>query len=758
MSGHGGNEMSMRRRLGIVLLLCVGGTGVHAQGPRSDTSDADASANPGATRIELSEERFETPEMAAIERHWQELTESAGDPAIGAGAGEARATLIEFIDYACPHCRKAAPVVLRLAEEHPQLRVVFKEFPILGEASYEAARASVAAARQPGWRAFHEALMGSPPGLSSDEAIYEAAVTGGLDLERLARDIESAETAQVIERSMRLARSLGVASTPSVVARNGIGNVLMMGGVSRRRLERFLALDLEPGNAESHVRLGRELHALARRGFRTDETLRAQALKALTEAIRVSPSDPKAYVARALLRRGRRSWSEEEYARTLRDYTEAIRLDPDDPALYIRRAEFLEDDEDTFLQAIEDYETAIRLEPNNPSLYLSRARAWMTYRAEKGDYPDRFEQAARDYDHAVRLGPDHRRAHAARAIFWAGRAKSRFPSLTESQKRRYREEALRSYDEAIRIDSTDPFLYNQRGWVRIDVGHDRAMEDFDQAVRLEPDVANRYGNRAKASMRLGNSAQAIADYSEAIRLDPKGGDWYWARAHAWSQLGNDEQALRDYDALIELEPGKPLGYILRARFWKARGENDRAIRDYDQAIRMLEGIPKKEWYDARTDLQLKEGRYREAVRGYEEAIRDFEQASRQEPLLTGLNGVQADYCNALAWLLATGPVEIRDGARAVELARKAVEIFDYATYRDTLAAALVEAGEIGAAIAEYETAIGMEPRFVEDYQEMLEQKGFVVTVNGVYDEATRRALYECVRSGCQLVELDDVWQ
>lgn len=71
---------------------------------------------------------------------------------------------------------------------------------------------------------------------------------------------------------------------------------------------------------------------------------------------------------------------------------------------------------------------------------------------------------------------------------------------------------------------------------------------------------------------------------------------------------------------------------------------------------------------------------------------------------------------------------------------------------------LVEAGEVGAAIAEYETAIGMEPRLVEDYQEMLEQKGFVVTVNGVYDEATRRALYECVHSGCQLVALDDVRQ
>ena len=735
--------MSMWHRLGVIVLLGVCGTWVHAQGFRSGTSEADASASRDGKGIELFEERFETPEMAAIERHWLDLTESAGDPAIGAGAGEAHATLIEFIDYACPYCRKAAPGVLRLAEEHPQLRVVFKEFPILGEASYEAARASVAAARQPGWRAFHEALMGSPPGLSIDEAIYEAAVAGGLDLERLARDMVSAQTAQVIERSTRLARSLGVNSTPSVVARNGVGNVLMMGGVSRRRLERFLALEVKPGDAESHVRLGRELLALGRRGlFRTDKTLRAQALEAFTEAIRLGPSDPKAYVARAHERGGA---SEEDRAKSLRDYTEAIRLDPNDARLYVARAKFLERRKDTFLQAIEDYGAVVRLEPDNPDLYLMRALAWENGVNRWDDYSNGLEEAAKDLDQAVRLGPDHRRAHAARAIFWAGRAKSRFPSLTESQKRRYREEALRSYDEAIRIDSTDPFLYNQRGWVRIDVGHDRAMEDFDQAVRLEPDVANRYGNRAKASMRLGNSAQAIADYSEAIRLDPTDPYLYLARARAWASLGNDERALRDYDTRIRIEPGNPFAYVLRGKFLGDRGHSERAIRDYDEAIRLetrWHYAWNRGWYRARAEFQLRAGRYQEAVRGLEEVA-----GRSHDPSVLG------EAYDWLAQFLATGPADFRDGGRAVVLARKAVNSNEESDrFRATLAAALVEAGEFDAAIAEYETILGMRPKhYLGSFKHLLREKGYAVAENGEYDEATRQALHTCVRSGCRFL-------
>ena len=206
-------------RLGFVVLVCVCGTFVQAQGSRS----------------------------SAIDRHWQKLAASAGDPAIGASPEEARATLVEFIDYACGYCRKAAPFVLSLTDKYPHLRVVFKEFPILGEASYEAARASVAAARQPGWRPFHEALMAPSFGLSVDDAIHRAAVAAGLDLEQLASDMRSAETKWVIERNLQLARSLGINSTPTVVARNGLGNVLIETGVSRHRLTRFLARGAAPG-------------------------------------------------------------------------------------------------------------------------------------------------------------------------------------------------------------------------------------------------------------------------------------------------------------------------------------------------------------------------------------------------------------------------------------------------------------------------------------------------------------------------------
>ncbi|MDD9983886.1 MAG: thioredoxin domain-containing protein [Gammaproteobacteria bacterium] len=206
-------------KMGLVILACVCATVVHAQASRN----------------------------AAIDRHWQELSASAGDPAIGASAEEARATLVEFIDYACRYCRKAAPFVLSLTDKYPHLRVVFKEFPILGEASFEAARASVAAARQPGWRAFHATLMAPSPGLSVDDAIHRAAAAAGLDLERLASDMRSAETGWVIERNLQLARSLGINSTPTLIARNGLGNVLIETGLRRHRLTRFLARGAGPG-------------------------------------------------------------------------------------------------------------------------------------------------------------------------------------------------------------------------------------------------------------------------------------------------------------------------------------------------------------------------------------------------------------------------------------------------------------------------------------------------------------------------------
>ena len=102
-----------------------------------------------------------------------------GDPALG--PPDAEIVIFEFIDYACPYCRKLAPAVLRLAKDNPDIRIVFKEFPFLGYPSEQAARASIAAFRQGNWSTFHGALMGSEVGLTIDEAIAKAAKAAHLD-------------------------------------------------------------------------------------------------------------------------------------------------------------------------------------------------------------------------------------------------------------------------------------------------------------------------------------------------------------------------------------------------------------------------------------------------------------------------------------------------------------------------------------------------------------------------------------------------
>ena len=80
------------------------------------------------------------------------------------GPADAKVVIVEFIDYACPYCRKIAPDVLRLAKDNPDIRIVFKEFPFLGDSSIRAARASLAAYRQGNWGAFHAELMNSATG------------------------------------------------------------------------------------------------------------------------------------------------------------------------------------------------------------------------------------------------------------------------------------------------------------------------------------------------------------------------------------------------------------------------------------------------------------------------------------------------------------------------------------------------------------------------------------------------------------------
>jgi protein-disulfide isomerase len=121
--------------------------------------------------------------------------------------------------------------MVRLIEADPKLRVVMKEFPILGPASLTAAKAALAARNQGKYRELHNALM-EQRGQLDDAKIMRAAGSVGLDVERLKADMEAPEVTAHIARNLRLADALQITGTPAFV----IGNTVVPGAVPLDRL------------------------------------------------------------------------------------------------------------------------------------------------------------------------------------------------------------------------------------------------------------------------------------------------------------------------------------------------------------------------------------------------------------------------------------------------------------------------------------------------------------------------------------------
>ena len=139
-------------------------------------------------------------------------------------------TLVEFLDYNCGYCKRALPDMLALIADDKNLKVVIKEWPVLGPGSNEAARVAVAVRMQDPtgakYLAFHRILMGERGPANKQRAIA-AAEQAGLDTARIEKDLASAEVGQTIEESVRLAGALGLRGTPAYV----VGETVVPGAV-----------------------------------------------------------------------------------------------------------------------------------------------------------------------------------------------------------------------------------------------------------------------------------------------------------------------------------------------------------------------------------------------------------------------------------------------------------------------------------------------------------------------------------------------
>jgi len=157
------------------------------------------------------------------------LEQDPNAPVLGNPDGDV--TVIEFFDYNCPYCRQAMPEVQAMLDADPNVRLVYREWPILGDGSVFAAKAALASRNQGKYEEFHWALMGME-GRAEEASVLRIADLVGLDVNQLLEDMDGAEIAEHIDTTSRLSQALGFNGTPSFV----IGDELLPGFVEAELL------------------------------------------------------------------------------------------------------------------------------------------------------------------------------------------------------------------------------------------------------------------------------------------------------------------------------------------------------------------------------------------------------------------------------------------------------------------------------------------------------------------------------------------
>jgi protein-disulfide isomerase len=164
----------------------------------------------------------------AVKENRQLLFSSPRQVTVGNLQGDV--TLVEFFDYNCGYCKRALQDLLNLMKADPKLKVVLKEFPVLGPASIEAAQVGAAVRMQDRggkkYLEFHQKLLSGRGQVDRARAVAVAKEVG-LDVVRLEKDMTSDEVRATLEESMQLADKLGLNGTPSYV----IGPDVVVGAV-----------------------------------------------------------------------------------------------------------------------------------------------------------------------------------------------------------------------------------------------------------------------------------------------------------------------------------------------------------------------------------------------------------------------------------------------------------------------------------------------------------------------------------------------
>jgi tetratricopeptide (TPR) repeat protein len=205
----------------------------------------------------------------------------------------------------------------------------------------------------------------------------------------------------------------------------------------------------------------------------------------------------------------------------------------------------------------------------------------------------------------------------------ASDAKVYFDSAEACYERREYDKAISDYTEAIRLDPNYASAFDSRGnayYARGD--YDKAISDFTEAIRLDPNYFRAHVDRGDAYLKQSDFDKAISDYNEAIRLSPNSAWGYAYRATAYEKQGALDKAISDHTEAIRLDPNDGFRYYDRGRAYGKKGDLDKAISDYTEAIRVDPTSSfREDFYFSRGDAYYDLGDYDKAISDLTEAIR-----------------------------------------------------------------------------------------------------------------------------------------
>ncbi len=145
--------------------------------------------------------------------------------------------------------------------------------------------------------------------------------------------------------------------------------------------------------------------------------------------------------------------------------------------------------------------------------------------------------------------------------------------------------AIADFNEAIRLDPARPFLFELRGnaWhAKRDYPH--AIADYDRALELNPRLVPAHVSRASVHLAQGDLDAAIADYQTAIEISPKAAGLYLQRGHAWRRKGDVARALADYSEALRIAPEMLAAHVARGITLEKAGDRTGARADYQATI------------------------------------------------------------------------------------------------------------------------------------------------------------------------------